>query len=102
MIWTSHVLIQQARKSSEDTQVARYARFEKGFSRVSFGSKKFGPKIFLSTRDPNRMEIRKCDGREHNGYPAEHNGYPRQTGVGARDTCVSKNTLYDPYDPYHI
>ena len=50
------------------------------------------------------MEIRKCDGRsypaehngypvEHNGYPAEHNGYPRHTGVGARDTCVSKNYL---------
>ena len=58
------------------------------------------------------MEIRKCDGREHNGYPAEHNGYPAEhngypaehngypaenngypglTGVGARDTCVSKN-----------
>ena len=50
------------------------------------------------------MEIRKCDGREHNGYPAEHNGYPAEhsgypaehngypglTGVGARDTCVSK------------
>ena len=28
---------------------------------------------------------------EHNGYPAEHNGYPGLTGVGARDTCVSKN-----------
>ena len=27
---------------------------------------------------------------EHNGYPAEHNGYPGLTGVGARDTCVSK------------
>ena len=55
------------------------------------------------------MEIRKCDGREHNGYPAEHNGYPaehngypaehngypRQTGVGARDTCVSKKTSFE-------
>ena len=28
---------------------------------------------------------------EHNGYPAEHNGYPGLSGVGARDTCVSKN-----------
>ena len=63
--------------------------------------KKIGSAFFSfsrrATRDDDRMEIRKCDGREHNGYPAEHNGYPAehngyptQTGVGARDTCVSK------------
>ena len=40
-------LSEQARKSSEDTQVSGYARFEKSLGRVSFGSKKFGPKIFL-------------------------------------------------------
>ena len=37
----------QARKSSEDTQVSGYARFEKSLGRVSFGSKNFGPKFFL-------------------------------------------------------
>ena len=37
----------QARKSSEDTQVTGFARFEKSLGRVSFGSKKFGPKILL-------------------------------------------------------
>ena len=30
---------------------------------------------------------------EHNGYPAEHNGYPGLSGVGARDTCVSKKQI---------
>ena len=30
------------------------------------------------TRDADRMEIRKYDLREHNGYPAEHNGYPAE------------------------
>ena len=39
--------IKQARKSSEDTQVTGYARFEKSLGLVSFGSKRFGPKIFL-------------------------------------------------------
>ena len=27
----------------------------------------------------------------HNGYPAVHNGYLGLTGVGARDTCLTKN-----------
>ena len=36
---------------------------------------------------------------EHNGYPAEHNGYPGLSGVGARDTCMSKN-LNIPYSVF--
>ena len=36
----------QARKSSEDTQVTGYARFEKSLGQVSFEAKKFVPKIF--------------------------------------------------------
>ena len=41
----------------------------------------------------NRKKMMEHNGypAEHNGYPAEHNGYPGLSGVGARDTCVSKN-----------
>ena len=45
----------QARKSSEDTQVAGYAWFEK----VWVGSEKLGPKIFLSIFSLNWTNFRK-------------------------------------------
>ena len=42
--------------------------------------------------NPKKKKVTEHNGypAEHNGYPAEHNGYPGLTGVGARDTCVSK------------
>ena len=39
--------LKQARKSSEDAQAAGYTRFKFFWAGVSFGSKKFGPKIFV-------------------------------------------------------
>ena len=38
-------MVKQARKSSEDAQAAGYTQFEKSLGWVTFGSKKFGPKI---------------------------------------------------------
>ena len=43
--WVPQTISKQARKSSEDTQVAGYAQFEK--VRVSFGSKSLGPIFFI-------------------------------------------------------
>ena len=40
-----YIPIKQARKSSEDAQAAGYAQFENFLGWVTFGSKKFGPKI---------------------------------------------------------
>ena len=42
LIWVPN---KQARKSSEDAQATKYAQFGKSLGWVTFGSKKFGPKI---------------------------------------------------------
>ena len=47
MIFEFHSIQKQARKSSEDAQAAGYTWFNFFWAGESFGSKKFGPKIFV-------------------------------------------------------